>query len=178
MQLGLASDRATTQHSDHATQQQTITSARRNARNRLNPPPPFRGTGVQDTTSPAISSFSPPRTLRRATRVVVPKISKSHFWRILGLPLPQFFVFFARSFFDLFFASIFQRFWNQFHFHFGTGFCHFGIILASLFRASNLYRFVVDLSLNFGAFESHKVWFYCSRSIVFAKSLFREQIGF
>jgi hypothetical protein len=80
MQLGLASDRATTQHSDHATQQQTITSARRNARKRLNPPPPFRGTGVLDKKSILpISSFRPPRTLRRATVRIAPKSQNLNF---------------------------------------------------------------------------------------------------
>ena len=47
---------------------------------RSNPPPPFRGSGVLNTTSiPAISSFSTPRTLRRASAYFAPKSHNLNF---------------------------------------------------------------------------------------------------
>ena len=47
---------------------------------RFNPPPPFRGPGVLDTTSILpISSFSAPRTLRRASAYFAPKSQNLNF---------------------------------------------------------------------------------------------------
>ena len=115
----------------------------------LNPPPPFRGTGVQDTTtSPASSSFRPPRTVRRATpKMQIGTTLKPQNVNLFDFrpALAQLFRIFARSFCDLFFASIFFDFWI----HFGSILGQVLVTLASFWHPFFKHRFCTDLWLIF-----------------------------
>ena len=50
---------------------------------------------------------------------------------------------------DLFFEPIFDRFFNGFWLPFGLHFRWFPVFFASLFRIWNLYRFCIDLGMDF-----------------------------
>ena len=126
------------------------TLARRNARKRLNPPPPFRGTGVPDPTSspasskasagPAHSAGPPPKC--RAERPSSLKISN---FSIFGPPLLKCFVF-LRAHFSIFFS---HRFFFDFWIYFGSILALVLVILASFWHPFFEHRFCTDLWLIF-----------------------------